>query len=300
MIPQHARRVVVAGLCFLSALVAHAAKAQVPPAEASSGLQAPAQRSTRHTAYGLPAGMWGVDLGMLGATEDEVYGRLAVTRGFRHGIQINCNFLYWSTAILHANARWTFLERPRFAVAAELGILYAHGAWVWVLSDFAQALASDVNLVSVPVSLIASVPVNRWVQFDLTAQYRHGEVFGTLREDKPLTVETQLGVRQLFFRLNAHLYLTSATALELGAKLPAYHGVPIATDTTLDTRSDSYGKQRNAYKDVAFSDGWNFEVGVRSRLQPWLYATLRIQYGQASKQVYGLPVFPSFGVEFRL
>lgn len=292
---------VAAGLSLVSALLVHTVSAQAPSPEPATDLQAPEHRSTRLSAYSLPAGMWGFDVAMLGSSQDELFGRLGVARGFRHGIQIDCNFLYWTTAILQANVRWTFVERPRFAIAVELGVLYAHGAWVWVLGDVAQDVVSDSDLVSIPVSAIASVPLNRWLQFDLTVQYRHGELYGALLEGgRSLEVETQLGVRQLVFRPTARFYLTSRTALEFGTRLPAFTRIPVSADATLDTPNNSFSKQRSDYEDVAFSDGWGLEFGVRSRLKSWLYATLRLQYGQVAKQVYGSAVFPSFGMEFRL
>jgi hypothetical protein len=76
-----------------------------------------------------------------------------------------------------------------------------------------------------------------------------------------------------------------------------FNRVPINLEPGSDSR---YGKPRHGYAEVSFSDSWNIELGIRSRLRPWLYATMRLQYGKVAKFVYGASLFPTFGLEFRI
>jgi hypothetical protein len=267
------------------------------PAPVVADLQAPQQRSTRYSAYSLPDAVWSLEAGALGGSAEEAYGVLGVARGFKHGFQLNLNLVHWSAGLFHADVRWNFLERPHFALGADLGFSYAHGAWIWVLGDYARELISDADLIGVPVSLTASAPINRWLQFDLMVEGRYTQMFGTLGRGNTFFAETDIGARQVLIRPTARVYVSDSTALELTAKLAAFNRVPVSIEPGGDSR---FGTPRHGYADVAFSDSWNIELGVRSRIRRWVYATVRIQYGQTSKFIYGASVFPMFGLEFRL
>lgn len=285
------------GLMF--AFTHGAAKAdagQSPPPRAAD-LQDPAQRSTRFSAYSLPDRMWSIDVAVLGANTDDIFGVIGVARGFKYGFQLEMNFAHWGVGLFNAELGWNFLDTPHFGLGAKLGVDYVHGAWVWALGDRARQLIDDLDLLIFPLSLTASAPVNRWLQFDLRAEYRHGKLFGTLGEGTSFVAETEIGSRQVLFRPTARLFVSDATALELSAKLPAFNRVPFNVEPGSDNR---FGKPRDGYSDVPFADSWTLEFGARSRLRTWLFATLSIQYGRIPREVYGSTFFPKFGLEFRL
>lgn len=285
------------GLLFVAC---SSGRAHAQSSDAPVGLQTLEQRSTRYSAYSLPKGMWELDVGALGINSSEVYGRLGAARGFGHGLQLDLNLLHWAAGIFGVEGRWAFFENRYVGLAADVGFLYGHGAWIWILNDTAQEILADSDIVGCSGSLTASSPVTRWLQLDLLAQYTYGEFFGELGNGKSFYAESQIGARQVVFRPGLRAFASDATAIELAAKLPAYTSVPYQTDTSLELGNRDREKSRSGYRDAEFKNSWNIELGVRSRLQPWLYATVRVHYGKVAKALYGAPLYPSFTLEFRL
>jgi hypothetical protein len=148
----------------------------------------------------------------------------------------------------------------------------------------AKSLVSKVDVVSVPVLLTASAPLTRWLQLDLGMQYTYGDVFGETDGERTILEDAQIGIRQLFFRPGARLFISDNTALELFAKLVAFTEVPTGrAETTLP-----------------FSKTWTLEGGLRSRLADGLFGNLRLHYGDISDAIYGARLYPSFDLELRL
>jgi hypothetical protein len=283
----------------LGPLSATASAQTTPKLELPANLQAPQARSTRNSAYVLPPNVVGLEAGLMGLSADDLYGRIGIAMGFKHGLQVDMNLLHWGVALFNVNMRWNFLELRRFALAADVGFTYAHGDWVWILGWVGQKLASDANLYGVPVSVTASAPLSRWLQLDLAIQYRHSDVQGHLGQGQTFYADTEIGARQLLLRPSARFFASSRVALEVSARLPLYQRVPVGIEGTAGVNGER-DVSRNTYADVQFSSSWMIEAGIRSCLRSWLYATLRIQYGQLTDEVYGAPLFPAFSLEFRL
>jgi hypothetical protein len=262
-------------------------------------LQHPAHRSTRYSAYSLPAKRWSADVGMLGISGDDIYGRIGLAYGFKHGFQLDANIGHWVAGLFGLRAKWNFFERKHVALAANVGIVYAHGAWLWMLSDFGQAVVDDADMIAIPLGAAISVPVTRWLQFDLTAQYQYTEIFGSVGSGVTFYADTQFGARQVLLLPTMRLFVSSNTAFEFLARLPVYNKVPYESDSTIGA-GGRFGRSRDGYATVDFSEGWTMEFGVRSRLRRWLFATTRLHVGQISKHVYGALLYPSFNLEFRL
>ena len=96
-------------------------------------------------------------------------------------------------------------------------------------------------------------------------------------------LESILGQRQFFFRPVARWFASDNTALELSAKLPV--------NTVVALKSSS--------PEVPFSDTWAVEGGLRSRLVPDVFGSLRLHYGRVSSALYGAQLYPSFELEMR-
>jgi hypothetical protein len=44
---------------------------------------------------------------------------------------------------------------------------------------------------------------------------------------------------------------------------------------------------------------WSVEVGLRSRFADGLFGRISLPYGEIARDLYGAPLYPSFGVEYR-
>jgi hypothetical protein len=257
-----------------------AESAAAPPGD----LQSPEQRSTRNSAYTTPQGTLAFDLGALGITGGEAYSIFGVAYGLGAGVEIEANLAHMSVGLLNLSAAWHFIDTRYFDLGLRVGVWYGHGAWFWIGTDAVRAVVSNLDVVSLPLLLTASAPLTRWLQLDLGVQYTYADIFGVTTDESSIFEDVEIGVRQLFFRPGARLFVTDSTALELFVKLPAFTDVP----------TDGGGKT------LPFSRTWMLEGGLRSRLADGLFGTLRLHYGDTPGVVYGSVLYPSFDIELHL
>jgi hypothetical protein len=267
--------------------------------EFAQGLQSPEQRSVRDSAYSLPKGMWALEGGVLGVTGEELYGALGVKYGFGAGIQLDLNLAHYAVGLLNVSARWSFFEIPHFALAGHVAFTYGHGAWIWILGPLAKDLIEDADIINVPFGVTASAPIVDWLQLDLGVTYQYGTVFGTLGDGGNFFAEAQIGGQQFAIHPGVRLFASDATALELAFELPLYTWVPYEGEITAELRNRGFERSGEGGATMSLSEVWKFEVGVRSRLNPWLFAALRLNYGKTNKYLYSTTLNPSLSLEAR-
>jgi hypothetical protein len=276
------------------ALAAEPAKPEsekpVPP-----DLTSPEQRDTRHSAYTLPSGMWAVDVGALGVGGGDVFAKLGIAGGLGAGFQLEMNLAHVGIGLLNAGVRWHFIATRHFDLGAGLGFWYGHGDWFWIAGPSAKQLISKLDVINVPLLLSASFPISPSFELDLSLEYTHAEVFGTVSERGSIYRDAYLGVRQFSLRPGGRWFVSKNTALELSAQLPVYTSVPVGIDDGTDD-----GGRHGEFENVPFSEVWSMEAGLRSRFAPGLFGNLRLHYGEVARAVYGAVLYPSFEVEVRL
>ena len=257
-----------------------------PPAPtATHPLQSPEEASTRGSAYSLPGGTWGFDVGALGIGGGDSLAKLGVAYGFGAGVELGVNLAHASFGLFNATGRWHFVDTRYFDLGLRVGATYGHGEWFWVLGEVARRIVSDMDVIAFPVELTASAPVARFLQLDLGVGYRYAELFGTLgNEDSFFYRESQIGLRQFGVRPGTRWFFFDNTALEVHALLPVYSTVPLADREV----------------EVPLSDTWSIEFGLRSRFMPGVFGTIRLNYGEVTDAVYGAKLYPAFELEFRL
>jgi hypothetical protein len=255
-------------------------------------LHSPAYRDTRHTAYVLPTNVWSLGVGALGIGAGDVFAKLGVGYGIGGGFQVELNLAHASVGLLNVAAHWHFIDTRYFDLGAGVGLWYGHGGWFWIADDVTKDLVSKLDVLNVPLSLTASLPVLRSLQFDVGVEYTYAQVFGTMERERSLFQDAGFGVRQLTFSPGVHWYIWHNTSLELSSRLPALTEVPVQA-----SRGDA---EHAEYHDVPFSDAWSVEVGLRSRLRSNVFGNLRLHYGEVARTLYGARIYPSFELEIRL
>ena len=255
------------------------------PAVAPADLQIPEQADTRYSAYTLPQGVWGFDVGALGIGGGDAFAKLGVSYGFGAGIEAGLNLAHIGVGLLNASGAWHFIDTRYFDLGFRAGVWYGRGEWFWTAQGLVERVVSKVDVLNVPLALTASVPITSWAQLDLGVQYTYAQLYGSgadSPDSSPFT-DAELGQRQFFFRPVARWFASDNTALELSAKLPV--------NTVVALKSSS--------PEVPFSDTWAVEGGLRSRLVPDVFGSLRLHYGRVSSALYGAQLYPSFELEMR-
>lgn len=272
---------------------APAALATSSAAPAAADLQSPEQRDTRHTAYTLPAGMWGLDFGALGIGGGDVFARLGVAYGIGHGVQAEINLAHTGVGLLNVASHWHFIDTRYFDLGLGIGLWYGHGDWFWIAQGAAQDLVDQLDVINVPVALTASMPVLSALQLNLGVEYMYAELFGTFgRRERSLLEDANFGVRQLAVAPSVHWFIWHNTSLELSADLPLYTGVPVT--------ASGESNERVEYHKAPFSETWSAEAALRSRLRPGVFGNVRLHYGEIARTLYNAKVYPSFELEVRL
>lgn len=276
-----------------AASAAPGAPTTVAAAPAAGDLQSPEQRDTRHSAYTLPTGMWGLDVGALGIGGGDVFARLGVAYGIGHGLQAEINLAHTGVGLLNLASHWHFLDTRYFDLGAGVGLWYGHGEWFWIAQGAAKDLVSKLDVLNVPVEVTASMPVLRMLQLNLSLEYTYAEVFGTFeRGERSLLQDANFGVRQFTISPGAHLFIWHNTSLELSASLPVYSGVPVSVSGENNDRVE--------YHKAPFSETWSAEAALRSRLRPGVFGNMRLHYGEIARSLYDAVIYPSFELEIRL
>lgn len=288
---RSAPALLASSLLLFSASALAAAPPAPPAADAGGDLRSPEQRDTRQTAYTLPRGTWGLDVGALGVGGGDVFARLGVAYGLGAGVELELNLAHAGVGLINVAAHWHFIDTRYFDLGMGLGVWYGHGDWFWIVQGLSKEVVSKLDVLNVPVSLTASMPVLPSLQLDFGVEYTYAEVFGTIDRERSIFQEANLGVRQLTFNPGAHWFMSSNTSLGLNARLAAYTGVPVAGERN--------GSEHQDYRKVPFSETWSLEAALRSRLRPGLFANLRMHYGEIARALYGAVIYPSFEVEVR-
>lgn len=228
--------------------------------------------------------MWAFSVGGLGIGSGDAVATLGATYGIGAGLQAEVNVAHMSVGLFNVATAWHFVDTRYFDLGAHVGFWYGHGAWYWIAEEYTKDLISKIDVMSIPVELVASAPLTRWFQLDLGATYTYGEIFGS-GDHSNIFTDAQIGVRQFAVRPGARFFLTDRTAFEFSTKLPVSTVIPF---DKVDDRK------------VLFKHAWSFEAGLRSRLAPGLFGTMRIHYGANVDAMYGARLYPAFEVEYRL
>jgi hypothetical protein len=257
----------------------------------------PAERERKNTAYSLPKGTPAIEVGLLGNGSDLV-GRLGAAYGFGGGVEGSINLLHAGVGILNLGSKWTFLEREHVGLAFQLGFLWGHGSWMWIVSGDTGEVVEGLDLISIPIDFIASVPLVDWFQLDVRGGYQHAEVFGGSSGDTLLDI--RLGVRQVVFGGSARAYIADRLQLFFTATLPAWTAVPGEVDARVRATEGVYLGVRTAdYQKVPFEELYSLELGVNSAMTRRSYITFSMIYRQGDAEYYGYELHPSLKMEFR-
>ncbi|HET7540957.1 MAG TPA: hypothetical protein VFK05_13835 [Polyangiaceae bacterium] len=254
-----------------------------PAAEQRSDLQSPAQLSTRYSAYSLPAQQWAITTGALGVGDGDLFALLSVGYGLGARVHLNINLAHAGVGLLNLGAGYHFIDTRYFDLGLKTGVWYGHGDWFWIATPVSKKLLSKIDVVKVPIELVASSMPTRWLELDLGVQYNWSKLFGAAPDDESLFTKAQLGLVQFFLRPGVRFFISDNTALEFFTKLPLYSALPLERETVT----------------VPFKDTWWFEGGLRSRLAPGLYGNIRLNYAAISDVLYGARLYPAFEIEVR-
>ena len=139
---------------------------------------------------------------------------------------------------------------------------------------------------------VASVPLASWFQFDLEAGYLHSVVFGEAPRDNAL-LDADIGFRQLALTPVVRFYVASKAEFFLLGRLPVYTSI-----ARTDTEPSTDGRVLERVEE-RFADNYGLALGARSAVARTTFITFALHYGERTRRLYDVPLFPSFALEVR-
>jgi hypothetical protein len=273
-----------------------------PDGEASESratdVTSPAGRDITDTAFSLPKGVWEVQVGILGVSTNDLFGNVGIYRGFGHGIQLGANLLHAGAGLFNLALDWTFLDRERWALAVGFHPSYAHGSWLWLLSD-ENEIVGDLDLFILPLSLTGSVLPMPWLQFDLMAEFMDSEVLGNANGNS-LIFDAHLAARRFSLDPAVRIHLMKRVSLYVTSRLPLWTRVPGSVEgEAVIAPGVIVGGRSSGSRKVPFSEQYLVTWGVRSVLAKGVFANFALNYGGGAELLYGHPLYPRFSMHFR-
>lgn len=289
----------VIGRAWLVGLVVGIACFGLPASTSARDFDDPAQRTRRGTAYALDKGQWSTEAELLGVTTDDLFGRIGLGYGFGKGVQLDTNVAHIAVGLLNVELKWNFLDFPHFGMSASVGVIWGHGAWIWILDGLEQRIIRNTEIVVLPMSLWASSHLLDWLQVDFGIRYTHSQVFGDFESDSTLA-DGEIGIRQLSVLPSVRFYIVQTLELFVGARLPLYSAIPGAGEANTSLGEGVYAGARTGTIDKPpFSQQFQLQFGARSAMAKTTFVTASIHYGKTVQSLYGSAFYPAFGVEYR-
>jgi hypothetical protein len=191
--------------------------------------RAASERITPHTAYAEHARVR-VDTDLLASDPHLFLLNLGLTvAAIRERLDVSINLAHGLLGVVNVQSKFTLIDSRWYALGGRVGMLYANPRTIYVLPAELRRELGGFHLVSAPIELWHSFPINRWFAAHLGMSYRGSGLAGEYRGDE-LLVDTSLAQRWFTFLPYLDFFVARRVALRLGARLPVFTQVVEATD----------------------------------------------------------------------
>lgn len=292
---KRARAVFYAGVIWASM----AAAAVVGARAQDRDWLAPRSRQLEHTAYTLQQHQLYLQVGAYGSERDDLYGELELAYGLGYGLQLGSNLFHCASGNWNIDLDWGLVDQSWIGVSLSTGLGLGVVQQMWVVREIWREMLRDVQLLTVPVQLTASLPVLDWLQIDLSAGYTHVSGFGEIDFSLGRLGGT-LAQSELFVKPVVRVYVSPRLALIAQAHLPLWAELPVDVRTTVGDDDDPLVDFRTAERErVPFSENWGFKVGAETPVAANLSVRLQFAYSVPATDFYRTAVLPTVQLLYR-
>jgi hypothetical protein len=200
--------------------------------------------------------------------------------------------------MINLNAKFNLVDRPLWGLGLRVQGRWLHGSWLWILPESTREQLRGVDIIDIPVGLVASFPLFRWMGLNLEFGYKHSEVFGDIRGDEA-ALEGTAGTRELFVDPNVHFYLWKRVALIFGAHLPLWAQAAVrASAETLVEPDLIVGVNTAQWRNIPFDVLDGYYGGIELRFGQYTFLQIYAVHGPIN-EVINSPVLPSLNFYWR-
>lgn len=260
--------------------------------------QAPEQRIIDKTAYTLTHRQVRLDAGLVGIGTPDLGVNLGVKYGLGDWFQFGFNLAHAGIGMLNLETKFNLVDQRWWGLGLRVEARWLHGSWLWPLPDSTRKELDGVDMLDIPIGLIASFPLFRWMGLHLEFGYTHAEVFGNLQSDDA-ALEGTAGTRELYLEPTVRFYLWSKVALVLGAHLPLWARAAVRTSAEQQAEPDLIvGVNGAAWQDIAFHVLDGYYGGIELQFGRYTFMQIYAVHG-AINEVIKSPVLPSINFYWR-
>lgn len=260
-------------------------------------LRDPQNRPRMRTAYTLARNQVGVEVGA-GETELDEFGVHAeLGYGFGKTAEVTVNVAHAALAVPNLRLKYNFIDRERWALAASAGIRWTRPSILYVLDDETQEQLGDTDIVTVPLELVGSFPVARWVTPSLGIGYRHTSLFGRVTQEDEI-YEGALGYRWLHADPHVSFHVIPSVSIFVGMNAPIYTWSRVDA-VLVETVAPGVraGVRTGEWDEVPWNDAVQYYGGVEAKVGP-IFLRGSISHGFLSRAL-DWPVVPAFSIGWR-
>lgn len=256
-------------------------------------------RILENTAYTLAAKQaeFGVSVGGTRASELGAY--VGAQYGVSDQVTGRINLLHASTGLIGTDWKWNFFESQHVALAAAAGITWLHTAWIWALPGSIRDKIGDVDAIAVPLDLISSYPIAKWLQLNLGVGYRMGRVVGPM-QFSDASIDAGIGLNNLHVDPAVHFFIAERIALVASGEISVWASSPRAINaeaTVAEGVRVGVQSADNVYLPPdRLSRG---SLAIEMRFSECAYLRAGVTRGAFSKDVANIPLLPFVGFFWR-
>lgn len=191
--------------------------------------RAPSERITPNTAYAEHARVR-LDTGLLAADPHMFLFNLGLTvAAIRGRLDFSANLGHGALGIVNLQSKFTIVDTRWYGLGGRVGFVYANPRTFYVLPSELRHKLGGFHLISAPIELWHSFPINDWFAAHLGMSYRVTGIAGSYSGDE-LLVETSVAQRWFALHPQLDFFIARRVALRIGARLPISTWVVEATD----------------------------------------------------------------------
>lgn len=269
-----------------------------PGCATTRDFQAPKERITDRSAYTLTHRQMRIDAGLVGIGTPDLGVNVGLSYGLGDWFQVGFNAAHAGIGMLNLTTKFNIVDQPLWGLGLRVEGRWLRGDWLWMLNESTRDQLAGINIVDIPIGLIASFPLFQWMGLHLEFGYKHSEVFGDLNSDSA-ALEGTAGTRELYLEPTARFYLWKKVALVFGAHIPLWARAAVRASVEDLVEPDLIvGVNAAAWADVGYDVLDGYYGGLELQFGQYTFMQIYAVHGPVNEVIQS-PVLPSINFYWR-
>ena len=183
--------------------------------------KSPEGRLLDNTAYALQQREMRTDFGLVGTEFNNFGAHLGLSYGAHKYFQLGTNFAHNAFSVFNLNFKSNVVDHRWVGVGLETGVSYMNPRLIWVLPKEYRDAFGDINVFSVPIRAITTIPAADWMDVSMGLAYQHVSLVGEVSAGDGFG-EGSFGRRAFDLEPLLNFYLGRRVVLSFGGRWSMY------------------------------------------------------------------------------